>query len=142
MSSSSPSGTVPRSLVGTSDGTLTTSSSDLRLKENITAIENALQKTLALRGVTFNWKNDQDQEDRIGVIAQEVEKIIPELVFTNEVDGYKGVRYQELSALLIEAIKEQQMILENQQQKIRELEKMSTRLDQLEMQLGVALPEH
>ena len=136
------SGTFSSTLNITADGTLTTSASDLRLKENISIIENPLTKTLALRGVTFNWKNDQNQEDRLGVIAQEVEEIIPELVFTNEVDGYKGVRYQEISALLIEAIKEQQLIIENQQHKIIELEKMTTRLDRLEKMLGVSVVEH
>lgn len=123
----------------TSDGTLTTSSSDLRLKENITSIENPLQRVLDLRGISFNWKNDKKKEKRIGVVAQEVEKVLPELVYMNEVDGYKGVRYQELSALLIEAVKEQQQIIENQQDRISELEKMSARLDKVEKMLGVVM---
>ena len=122
----------------TSDGTLTTSSSDFRLKENITAIVNPLGRTLALRGVIFNWRNDENKEERIGLIAQEVEKVMPELVFTNEVDGYKGVRYQELSALLVEAIKEQQQIILAQQIKIVELEKIKSRMADIEKILGLS----
>lgn len=80
-------------------------SSDERLKKNIHTIQNPLEKVTSLRGVTFDFKeNDKKQ---IGVIAQEVEKIIPEVV-QERPDGYKGVQYENLVALLIEAVKEQQ----------------------------------
>ncbi|NND32737.1 MAG: tail fiber domain-containing protein [Saprospiraceae bacterium] len=131
------SGAFHRALNLTSDGTLTTSTSDLRLKENIKNLENPLEKVLALRGVAFNWKNDEEAGRRIGVIAQEVEKIMPELVFSNPVDGYLGVRYQELTALLIEAIKQQQRLIKDQEKKIGELEKVQARLDQIERRLGL-----
>lgn len=80
-------------------------SSDERLKENIRTIENALEKVTSLRGVSFDFK--ESKQNQIGVIAQEVEKIIPEVVGENP-DGYKGVQYGNLVGLLIEAIKEQQ----------------------------------
>jgi hypothetical protein len=90
----------------TSNGTLTTATSDVRLKENIHTLQNSLDKVMRLRGVSFTWKADPGMGTRIGFIAQEFEKIIPELVFTNETDGYKGINYAEVSAVLAEAVKE------------------------------------
>ncbi|MCX6224719.1 MAG: tail fiber domain-containing protein, partial [Bacteroidia bacterium] len=90
----------------TSDGTLTTSTSDGRLKENVQSLENSLDKVMLLRGVSFTWKTNPEYGKRIGFIAQEFEKVIPDLVFTNEADGYKGINYAEVSAVLVEAIKE------------------------------------
>ena len=80
-----------------------TASSDKRLKTNIKTIDNALEKVEKLRGVEFDRK--ETGEHQIGVIAQEVEKIIPEVVYGDET---KSVAYGNLTALLIEAIKEQQ----------------------------------
>ncbi len=88
------------------DGTLTTATSDGRLKENVKTLQNSLEKVMQLRGVTFTWKTNPEYGKRIGFIAQEFEKVIPELVFTNEVDGYKGINYAEVTAVLAEAIKE------------------------------------
>ena len=115
------------------DGVLTTDASDRRLKENITTIEEPLKKALALRGVTYHWKADEKKETRIGLIAQEVEEVLPEVVFTNQVDGFKGLRYQEIVALLIEAIKEQQTAYHQLDQENVELRK---RLDRIEAQLA------
>jgi hypothetical protein len=88
------------------DGTLTTSTSDGRLKENVESLENSLDKVTRLRGVSFTWKSNPEYGKRIGFIAQEFEKVMPELVFTNEADGYKGINYAEVSAVLVEAVKE------------------------------------
>jgi hypothetical protein len=96
----------------TSDGTLTTATSDERLKENICKLQNNLDKVMLLQGVSFTWKSDPEYGRRIGFIAQEFEKVVPELVFTNEFDGYKGINYAELTAVIVEAIKEQQEIIE------------------------------
>ena len=79
--------------------------SDERLKKNIHTITNPVEKVTALRGVTFEYK--ESGQKQIGFIAQEVEKIIPEVVGENP-DGYKGVQYQNIVGLLVEAIKEQQ----------------------------------
>ena len=81
--------------------------SDERIKTNIKTIENALDKTLLLRGVQYNDIRIEPEKNKIGLIAQEVELIIPEVVQTGE-DGMKGIEYQNLVGLLIEAIKEQQ----------------------------------
>ena len=88
----------------TFSGTVT-ANSDQKLKENIVGIGNALNKVLDLRGVYFNRIGQPERE--IGVIAQEVEKVLPELVHEGP-DGVKSVAYQNMVAVLIEAIKEQQ----------------------------------
>jgi hypothetical protein len=78
--------------------------SDERKKTHIETIPNALEKILQLRGVTFN-KLDDDNRRHSGVIAQEVEKVLPEVVYTAE-DDTKSVAYGNMIGLLIEAIKE------------------------------------
>jgi hypothetical protein len=85
-----------------------TANSDFKLKTNIQTIPNALQKTIQLRGVEYD-RVDMS-EHQIGVIAQEVEKVIPEVVIDN--NGIKSVAYGNLVGLLIEAIKEQQKEIE------------------------------
>jgi hypothetical protein len=82
--------------------------SDERLKDNIKPIENALDKVCSLSGNTFEWNKISHRptgKKDIGVIAQEVEKVFPEIVDTRD-SGYKAVDYEKLSAVLIEAVKE------------------------------------
>ena len=81
------------------------SSSDKRLKKNIKTVESALDKVIALRGVSFNW--EEGGAKSIGLIAQEAEKVIPEIVLQDE-NGYLGIKYNNLIGVLVEAIKEQQ----------------------------------
>jgi len=86
------------------------SSSDIRLKENITRIDNALEKVKSIGGYTFDWKAEHFDDHGfegtdVGVIAQEIEAILPEIV-TTKFTGWKGVKYEKIVALLIEAIKE------------------------------------
>ena len=90
-------------------------SSDARFKTNITPIENPLQKVLQLRGVNFDWKTTEfparsfSENRSVGFIAQEVEKVLPEVVQTEKnAEGYKSVQYDKVVALLVEAIKDQQ----------------------------------
>ena len=83
-------------------GTIT-ANSDENLKTNIKTIENALTKVLKLRGVEFDYKTNGVHS--LGFIAQEVENVIPDLVFGNDP---KSVAYQNFVALIVEAIKEQQ----------------------------------
>ena len=86
-------------------------SSDRRLKDNIINIEDGIEKIKKLNGVSFNWNDKQDiyeiGKKDYGVIAQDVETIMPELVETRA-NGYKAVKYEKLISLLIEGIKEQQ----------------------------------
>ncbi len=95
------------------------STSDIRYKKNIETIEGAVDKVTALRGVTFDWDNDAFSENETnkkpnfteratGVIAQDVEKVLPEAVRQNPETGFKNVAYGNMVGLLIEAIKEQQ----------------------------------
>jgi len=84
------------------------SSSDKRLKKNIVKIDSALNKVSQIGGYHFEWKDVDEaphQGEDIGVIAQEIEKVLPEIVSERET-GYKAVNYQKLTALLIEAVKE------------------------------------
>jgi hypothetical protein len=90
---------------GTLNATIFNSLSDISSKQNIQTIENSLEKVLQLRGVSFEWIDNKNKS--IGVIAQEVEKILPEVVSENE-NRIKSVSYDSIIALLIEAIKEQQ----------------------------------
>ena len=86
-------------------------SSDARWKKNVEPLENSLNKVTQLQGVHYEWNIEQypekgfDEGRQVGLIAQEVEKVIPELVRTNE-DGYKSLSYEKLSVVLIEAVKE------------------------------------
>ena len=79
--------------------------SDKRVKENIKTIDNALDKVTKLRGVTYNRKDTEDKSTKIGVIAQEIEKILPEVVETDK-KGLKSVAYGNVVGVLIEAVKE------------------------------------
>jgi len=97
--------TIDTSGNGTFAGTIT-SNSDASLKTNVETITSALDKVNALRGVMFDRISTGKHE--MGVIAQEVEAVVPELVFTDE-SGIKSVAYANTVALLIEAIKEQQL---------------------------------
>ncbi len=84
--------------------------SDKTLKKDIKPLKGSLSKILKLEGVSFAWKNEGDKN--IGLIAQDVEKVYPELVITNPSTGLKSVEYGNLVAPLIEAIKEQQKEIE------------------------------
>jgi len=98
-----------------------TATSDRNLKENITQLENALDTIKRLRGVNFTWK-DGGKEDT-GVIAQEVKEVLPQIVMGGE--GSYGVDYSKFAPFLIEAIKEQQKIIDDLKARIEVLENSS-----------------
>lgn len=104
-------------------GTLT-QNSDARFKTNIVPIQNALDKIKALTGYQYNWKPElkRDSNLQIGLIAQNVETVLPELVAT-DAEGNKSVAYQNMVSVLIEAVKEQQQMIEEMKKKIDRLEK-------------------
>jgi hypothetical protein len=85
------------------------STSDIRLKNNIKTIDNALDKVNSIQGIEFDWiekeKIHGNSGHDIGVIAQEIEKVLPDVVTTRD-NGYKAVKYEKIVPLLIEAIKE------------------------------------
>lgn len=110
------------------------STSDIRYKKNIETIDGALEKVQALRGVTFDWDNDAFPEGEdtkkpnfteraTGVIAQDVEKVLPEAVRENQETGFKNVAYGNMVGLLIEAIKEQQTQIDALTAQVEELKR-------------------
>ena len=101
-------------------------SSDISLKDNIRPIESAIFKVKQIRGVTFDWneKSTELQQEKghdVGLIAQEVEKVLPEIVQIRK-DGIKAIQYEKVVPLLVEAIKEQQVTIENLTKRIELLE--------------------
>jgi M6 family metalloprotease-like protein len=102
--------------------------SDAREKDNIRSLSNALTKVMALRGVYFNWKDEKRHDDKthIGLIAQEVLEVVPEVVMggprDNGEDELYSLQYDRLIPVLIEAVKEQQRIILDLQNRIGELE--------------------
>jgi hypothetical protein len=97
------------------------STSDIRWKENVEVIENPLEKIQEISGVKFTWIEDTNfhgnKGQDYGVIAQEVEKILPEAVQTRKT-GMKAVRYEKLIPLLIEVVKEQQKQIDELKNKL------------------------
>ena len=102
-------------------------SSDERLKENLEPIGSATEKVGQLTGYTFDWIPMEGihvhSGHDVGIVAQEVEKVLPEVVETRE-NGYKAVKYEKLTALLIQALNEQQKEIENLKTKVGWLEGM------------------
>jgi hypothetical protein len=106
----------------TINGTLT-QLSDIRTKENIVEIDDCIGKVQAMRGVYYNRTDFNTEVKKVGVIAQEVEAVLPELILENEDDGLKSVAYSDLTAVLINAVKEQQVMIEDLKARIEQLEK-------------------
>lgn len=108
-------------------GTITPS--DIRYKKNITLISSPLQKLQHIRGVNYQYKPGEfpgmgfTDATQIGFIAQEVEKVMPELVTTDD-KGYKYVDYPKIAPVLVEAIKEQQKEIDELKKEIQEMKKM------------------
>ena len=102
-------------------------SSDARLKANIKQLTNVLEKLQSIRGVSFDWNDLYESFGRstghreIGVIAQEVEAVFPELVTTWGEEEYRAVDYGRLTAVLVEAVKEQQAQIEELKAEIADL---------------------
>ena len=104
------------------------SSSDERWKENVTLISNPIDKIKQIGGYEFDWKELSEEEKQyqhgntghdVGVIAQEIEKVLPEIVTTRD-NGFKGVKYDKIVALLIEGIKEQQLQIDELKHQLNE----------------------
>ncbi len=95
--------------------------SDESLKTNIQPIRGGLASVLAMQGVTFEWKKDGSKS--IGLVAQDVEKIFPEAVFTDKETGLKSINGAALTGPIVEAIKELNAKVESQNSRILELEK-------------------
>ena len=101
--------------------------SDGRVKENFSVLSNVLAGIKSLNAMNYNYIFDKEKKAEIGFIAQDVEKLFPELV--NQMDGYLGVNYSGFSVLAIKAIQEQQEIIEKQQSVIDQLLERVTKLE-------------
>lgn len=106
--------------------------SDIRFKTNIRPVLNALNKVKALRGVYYNWnqiafpEKEFGAQNELGFIAQEVEKVVPEIVSKdNTAEAYRSVKYDKLVALLVEAIKEQQKQIDSLKIKVNKLSRVN-----------------
>ena len=99
-------------------------SSDIRLKNNVESIENPLSKISKIQGVKYVLNSDDTNKKQIGFIAQDIEKIIPEVVYTdNSEEAYKSISYGNLTALLVEGIKELQKEVNSLREEIKFLKK-------------------
>jgi hypothetical protein len=105
----------------TSTATSWTAQSDERLKDITGTITDAVQSVQSLRPVRYTLKADQHKTHRVGLIAQDVQKVLPEVVDT-DANGYLGVRYSELVPLLVSAIQEQQALITTLTDRITALE--------------------
>ena len=112
---------------GAAGGTTTWSaSSDRRFKKNITPLENGLARTMALRGVTFDWRTAEFPDRNfttghdVGFIAQEVQQVLPEVVRQDDL-GFYSVSYEKIVPVLVEAIHQQQAQIEALQQQVNQL---------------------
>jgi hypothetical protein len=106
----------------TINGTLT-QNSDSRVKENVVEIDNCIGKVQAMKGVYYNRTDFNTDITKVGVIAQDVEAVLPELILEAPDTGLKSVAYAELTAVLINAIKEQQEIIDDLKTRVQQLEK-------------------
>ena len=109
-----------------------TAYSDIKLKENIKTVDGALSKVTQLRGVYYTLKRDETKTRKIGVIAQEIQQVLPEVVLLHrdneDTEGTLSVDYGNITAVLIEAIKEQQAIIDSQESRIARLEALVNKL--------------
>ena len=117
------------------DGTTTIAgdlnvNSDARLKSNIISLGSTLSKLLQIDGKSYTMKKDESEKQKIGLLAQDIEKVFPELV--SESHGVKSVNYQGLVPVLINALKEQQAEidrLKNQEERLERLEGLVAAMD-------------
>ncbi len=109
------------------DGTINTS--DKRMKENIKSISYGLETIKQLTPVEFTWINNPERGKKIGFIAQDLQLIIPEAVYSDEHSDILGINYAEIIPVAIKAIQEQQILIDSQTVKIENLEKQNSELE-------------
>jgi FtsZ-binding cell division protein ZapB len=116
-------------------GTITPS--DIRYKKNIQPIQSPMDKLMQLNGVTYEYRKEEfpqmgfNDNEQVGLIAQEVEKVFPQLVVTDE-KGFKAVDYVKLVPVLIEALKDnQKQLREEQKQRKEDMKRMEQMVNEL-----------
>ena len=118
------SGFVTASSLETSGDIIAFGSSDRELKDNIQPIDNPLEKMNKIGGYTFDWNDNQNiyKGKDIGVVAQEIQSVLPEIVATRS-NGYLGVKYEKIVPLLIESIKENTKKIKELEEEINQINK-------------------
>ena len=111
--------------------------SDRRWKTNFKLIDNPLKKLSLINGYYYDWKAGKDKSLQVGVIAQEIEAVLPEIVSTDS-EGYKSVDYSKLTALLIEVNKAQQKEIDVLKSKLSEMEKLKAEVASIKALLDKA----
>ena len=104
--------------------------SDARLKANIISLGSTLSKLLQIDGKSYTMKKDEKEKQKIGLLAQDIENVFPELV--SESHGVKSVNYQGLVPVLINALKEQDAMMKEQDSR---LSKQQNEIDELKTML-------
>ena len=119
-------GLMTASGLETSGDVIAFGSSDRELKDNIQPIENPLEKMEKIGGYTFVWNDKQStyKGKDIGVVAQEIQSVLPEIV-AGRANGYLGVKYEKIVPLLIESIKEQTKQIKELQEKVKKIEEIN-----------------
>lgn len=111
---------VANSSVTIQGGAYASLTSDKRLKKNVQPIQDALEIVSQLRGVTYYWKDDTPYSRQVGVVAQEVQAVLPHQVHENK-EGILGVAYEELVPLLTEALKERELKIQQLERRLEAL---------------------
>jgi hypothetical protein len=106
--------------VWAANGTIQTS--DIRLKTNIQSLHYGLKEVMNMHPISYDWKNNPNSNHKIGLIAQEVRSVVPEVVIGDETKENLGMNYAELIPVLIKAIQEQQLQIEQLKRKVAALE--------------------
>ena len=142
-------GTTNREIGVNTAGSIIVYPSDERLKKDITDVNDGLSRVMKLRPVYYNWKNTEEygKQREVGFIAQEANKIIPEVASTFKKDGeeYNSINYSRIVAVLTKAIQEQQTLIKNQNKRITELEakvKTSNTLEERILRLEKSIQEN
>jgi len=117
------------STVYAANGTIQTS--DRRLKTNISPLKYGLKQVISLEPVSYNWKTEPTGNTKLGLIAQDLRKVVPEVVVGDEAKENLGVNYADLVPVLINAIKEQQALIDKQQKQISEQQKQFDELKKI-----------
>jgi trimeric autotransporter adhesin len=102
--------------------------SDARYKTDVVPLKNALNMVMEINGYYYRYINDKSQKQQVGVIAQELEEILPQIVAT-DAEGFKSVDYAKLTPVLIEAIKEQQEVIESLEARLAKMERRMIALE-------------
>jgi hypothetical protein len=107
------------SAVWSANGTIQTS--DIRTKTNIHDLSYGLNEVMKMRPISYNWKTDPNNHNKIGLIAQQVQTIVPEVVVGNEQTETLGMNYAELVPVLVKAIQEQQKQIDELKSEVKKL---------------------